>query len=99
MLLFVQICYYLSPNSNYNFYDEKQIFALFYKGELCNLIDTNNLDFVMILIAYILAVILKMINKNNKFQHEVRVLAKIKEMKVEEVIKLKYFQFYTTKLV
>ena len=67
MVLFVQICYYLCPNSYYNFHDEKQIFALFYKGELCNIIDTNNLDFVMILIGYILAVILKMINKNNKF--------------------------------
>ena len=49
----------------------------------------------MILIAYILAVILKMINKNNKFQHEVRVLAKIKEMKLEDAIRLKYFKLFT----
>jgi len=53
----------------------------------------------MILIAYILAVILKMINKNNKFQHEVRVFAKVNEMKVEDVIKLKYFQLFTDKMV
>jgi len=45
----------------------------------------------MILTAYLLAVILKMSNKNNKFYHEARVLAKIKEMKVEDVIRLKYF--------
>jgi len=53
-----------------------------YKGELCNLTDTNNLDLLMVLTAYILAVILKMSNINNKFYHEVRVLAKIKEIKV-----------------
>ena len=67
VIMFVQLCYFFCPNSHYNFFDEKQIFAIFYKGELCSLLDTNNLDFVMILIAYILAVILKMINKNNKF--------------------------------
>jgi hypothetical protein len=62
-----------------------------YKGELCNLTDTNNLDFVMLMTAYVLAVILKMSNINDKFYHEVRVLAKINEIKVADAIRLRYF--------
>ena len=51
-----------------------------YVGELCNTIDTNNLDFIMLIFAYVLACIIKLFNDYNYIHTKFRVEAKMKDM-------------------
>ena len=96
MVIVVQIIFVYT--SMPHFYFEKQLMIPVYNGELCSPIDTNKLEFVMILCAYILGWILKLINVYSVFYHEVRVEAKAKDMKIQDVVRLQYFHFYTTLL-
>jgi hypothetical protein len=86
MVIVVQIIFvYISMP---HFYYEKQLMIPMYNGELCSSIDTNKLEFVMILCAYILGWILKLINVYSIFYNEVRVEAKAKDMKIQDVVRL-----------
>ena len=53
-----------------------------YKGELCNIQDTSNGEFVMIILAYLIALLLKAFNTYNYFLQEARVESKLKDLKV-----------------
>ena len=49
----------------------------------------------MIILAYLIAVLLKAFNTYNYFLQEARVESKLKNMKVQEIFKTKFFYFYT----
>ena len=91
MVLFVTIYHFINSSTDYSYFNEKQVLAIFYQGELCNLLDTENIEFTMIVMAYVLAVILKWINVYNIFVYDVKVESKLTEVKVEDVCKKRYF--------
>ena len=78
--------YYNSSTADH-FQHEKEIYSKIYKGELCSIMDTSNGELVMIILAYLIAALLKGFNTYNYFLQEARVASKLKDEKIQEVFK------------
>ena len=68
---------------------------LFYKGELCDETITNNLMFSMLILSFLYAMFLKIYNVIIVAWEELKVEGKLRDTTPEEILKDRYFYFYT----
>lgn len=97
MFVFVSQTFYMITTHIY-YQSEKEEFAKHYVGELCDIMAYYWSQRNIVICSFIFALFLKQYNLYYLTYLEIHIEAKQKNLKVQDVIKLKYYTFFTETL-
>lgn len=97
MLVFVSQSFYMITTHIY-YQSEKEEFAKHYVGELCDIMAYYWSQRKIVICSFFFALFLKQYNLYYLTYLEIHIEAKQRNLKVQDIIKLKYYTFYTETL-